>query len=206
MRTRWKRTSAWHERNRPNYERVKAQVRADMPDIFSDQHPLPLKLGTHDDLVAKYTGIFTAAEISAFLVFWTQRREYHASLIQHKERHGIDGSREILTREHAEGAARLMRVGDLIKRIEVLENALHECAKMHILGNQDGIDWEGLAREFNRRQQIAADALGLPRAVDACESGLGRNAPSLPNTAAEASHTDDGGKPDSPSALQPEPK
>ena len=47
-------------------------------------------------------------------------------------------------------------------RIRRVEAALTECAAPFICGNQDGIDFEAIASEFNRRQRVASKALGLP--------------------------------------------
>ena len=53
-----------------------------------------------------------------------------------------------------------------VDRIAELEVALQECAAPFRFGTQSGIEWESIAREFNRRQGVAADALGLPRGAD----------------------------------------
>ncbi len=45
------------------------------------------------------------------------------------------------------------------EEIERLRAALEECAAGFIIGGQDGIHYEAMGREFNRRQQIAAHAL-----------------------------------------------
>ena len=124
--SRWKRTDAWYARNRPIYERVKVRLQADAPDIFYDHHPLPLAIGVHHELVAKYAGVFDEKEISAFLIFWTARHEYQASLALHAERYGLDGAKSLLTRDDAELAAKRIRIGDLMKRVAELESVLKE--------------------------------------------------------------------------------
>lgn len=50
---------------------------------------------------------------------------------------------------------------------EALGRALAECASPFNIGSEKGlIDFETLAREFNRRQRIAATALGRPLASE----------------------------------------
>jgi hypothetical protein len=46
-----------------------------------------------------------------------------------------------------------------IDRIDELERALRECAAPFVIGDQDGIRYEDIAREFNRRQGVARAVL-----------------------------------------------
>ena len=55
----------------------------------------------------------------------------------------------------------------LLDRIEEAERALAECSAPFMIGDMDGIKWEALAREFNRRQTVAALAIGQPTCVPA---------------------------------------
>lgn len=72
--------------------------------------------------------------------------------------------RILMTRAHILAAVREREA--MAAEIERLRAALAECAAPHLLGNEAGIDWEGLAREFSRRQQVAAKAIGKPTGAD----------------------------------------
>ena len=52
-----------------------------------------------------------------------------------------------------------MDVKELRERIATLEAALKEIALPAYLGNENGIDTEVIARELNRRQQLAKEVL-----------------------------------------------
>lgn len=54
----------------------------------------------------------------------------------------------------------LCRANDHVER---LEEALRECAEPFRFGTDKGVEWESIAREFNRRQGVAADAIGIAR-------------------------------------------
>ena len=56
--------------------------------------------------------------------------------------------------DYHQGAIRALPAGG-----EGMRKALEECAAPFVVGDQTGIKWEQLAREFYRRMQVAQDAL-----------------------------------------------
>lgn len=78
----------------------------------------------------------------------------------------IDGEELVSIMRSRDTYAGWKRDGD--KRIAELEAALREIASPHRITTLENcsIDYEGIAREFSRRQQIAARAIGQPLCSD----------------------------------------
>lgn len=50
--------------------------------------------------------------------------------------------------------------------IEAAEKALDDCASLFVVADSQGIHWEALAGEFNRRQKIAKTAIAKLRGTE----------------------------------------
>jgi sRNA-binding protein len=78
--------------------------------VFCTNIPKPLKLGIHDDLVAKYGP--DNGRLSQWLKFWTSRREYLFRVAYGKHRHNLDGEdvEEIADRDRTYSKIRIHEV------------------------------------------------------------------------------------------------
>jgi hypothetical protein len=78
-----------------------------------------------------------------------------------------EAAQEVAAEGHFGWGNRMQIAAD---RIEELERALSECAAPFIIGDQDGIRHEEIAREFNRRQRVARAVLERGEQPSAAES------------------------------------
>lgn len=96
-------------RNRDTYERVKAALRAQHPELFDGNAPKPLHVRIDREIKAAHPEL-TNREIYVFLSFWCRRKEYHRAMFASEQRHGLNGEPTPLKQAHRERAWRWGRV------------------------------------------------------------------------------------------------